>query len=313
MYWIFIILGALFLACFGGALYAYHEAFYCRMKGRDELPLMPVGKQYDEKKKEISSLLDEISSRPFEPVYIKSFDGTTLFARYYRVKDGAPVQIQFHGYRSPALTNFCGGIVTATKLGFNALVVDQRGIGKSGGYTTTFGIKESLDCIEWIKYVINTFGEDTKIVISGVSMGASTVIMAAGKELPKNVVGVTADCPYSSAKEIIKMVCKKQKMPAELLYPFIWLGARIFGGFNLSEGDVTEAVKRAKIPILFVHGADDRFVPCEMSKELFEKCTSKKRLEIFEGAGHGLCYVIDTARYEKMAIEFLSECFSKDI
>ena len=146
-------------------------------------------------------------------------------------------------------------------------------------------------------FAIEHFGEDVELMLTGISMGAATVMMAAGNKLPKNVLFVLADCGYSSAKEIIKKVIRDMHLPDNILYPFVWLGARIFGRFDLEEISPIEAVKRSAVPIIFFHGEDDDFVPCEMSQKLYDACSSEKKLITVPGAGHGLCYPMDKNRY----------------
>ena len=144
-----------------------------------------------------------------------------------------------------------------------------------------------------------------KIVISGVSMGATTVLMAAGLGLPENVIGIIADCPYSSPKEIIMKVCSDMKLPARLMYPFVRLGAKLYGHFDLEAADAAEAVCHAKVPILLIHGEDDRFVPCSMSQKIFERFKEANPdgnmlLETFPGAGHGISFMEDEVRYGRI-------------
>ena len=129
-------------------------------------------------------------------------------------------------------------------------------------------------------------------------MGAATVMMAAGDPLPSNVIGVLADCGYTSAKEIIKKVVKEMRLPVWIFYPFIKLGARIFGRFNLEETSPIEAMRNCTLPIVFVHGDTDAFVPYDMSVRLYNACTSeKKTLITIKGAGHGLAFPADRDGY----------------
>ena len=131
--------------------------------------------------------------------------------------------------------------------------------------------------------------------------------MAAGKELPKNVVGVLADCGFSSPKKIIKKCAGDLKLPANLLYPFIKLGAKLYGHFDLEEYTPLEAMKTCKLPVIFFHGETDDFVPCDMSRETYTACKSPKRLVTVPKAGHGLVYLVDNDLYFKSVIEFFSE------
>lgn len=242
-----------------------------------------------------------------EDVYIRSHDGLKLHGRFYDADKDAPVIIVFHGYRSPALRDCAGGFALGLKLGYNVLAVDQRSHGTSGGRCISFGIKERYDCLKWIEYIKERLGEDTPVVLCGISMGAATILMSASLELPKNVRGIMADCPYSAPSAIIRKVCKDVGYPPALAFPFLWLGALIYGGFRLGSCDAVSAVKNTDIPILLIHGGDDNFVPCEMSKKIYENCADHAQLHIFPGAGHGLSYIIDHIRYEEICLKFLRE------
>lgn len=163
------------------------------------------------------------------------------------------------------------------------------------------------DCLAWIDFAIHHFGSDIKLILTGISMGASTVLMAAGRPLPLNVVGVLADCGFSSPKEIIKKCAKDMHIPAHIIYPFIKLGAKIFGHFDLEEYSPMEAMKTCKTPILFFHGEDDSFVPCYMSQKLYNACISPKKLVTVPKAEHGLVYLVDNPGYFQAVVKFFSE------
>ena len=177
------------------------------------------------------------------------------------------------------------------------------------GKTITFGIREHQDCLCWIEYMLRRFGPDVKIILTGVSMGAATVLMAGGRELPPNVIGILADCGYTSARDIMEEVIKKMGLPPKPSYPFVKLGARIFGHFDLEETSPLEAVRRCKLPVIFFHGEADDFVPCYMSQENFEACASRKHLVTIPGAGHGLAYAVEPDRYVEELYNFFGpEC-----
>ena len=138
-------------------------------------------------------------------------------------------------------------------------------------------------------------------------MGASTVLMAGGCDLPPNVIGILADCGFTSARAIIRDIMGRLHLPAGLLYPLIRLGARIFGGFRLEETSAIEMVKRCRVPVIFFHGEDDDFVPCYMSRENYEACPSRKKLVTVPNAGHGLSYPVDREGYFSALREFFGE------
>ena len=287
------------------SFYTYLECFHSPAKRKEDLYALPEGSQYESVKDNMFASTRIMEKTQWEAVSVTSFDGLMLSARYSHTKEGAPVQILFHGYRSMALRDCAGGFMLAKKMGFNVLVVDQRAHAKSGGRVITFGICERKDCVSWADYVSSHFGADTPIILAGLSMGAATVLMASELSLPKNVVAIVADCPYSSPEAIIRKVCRDRHIPAALACPFIRLGARLFGGFRLGECTALNAVKNATAPILLLHGMDDRFVPCEMSENIFSACASYAELHTFPGAGHGLCYMTDPLRYESIVTKFL--------
>lgn len=302
-----IILAVLILLVVIAVLITYRIAFYSRVRGRKEnIYDIPDSPQYQPRREYMKQLIADLAAIPCERVEITARDGTRLSARYYHTADGAPLEIQFHGYRGSAIRDFCGGAQFALEMGHNVLLVDQRGNGASGGATITFGVKERYDALEWIGYAIKRFGPETSIGLYGVSMGAATVLMVAGMpELPNNVHGVVADCPYSSPEAIIRKVAREDMhLPAGAMMPLAHLAARLIGGFSLTADSPVEAVKRAKIPMLVIHGEDDRFVPCSMSREIHRANPDLVQLETFPGAGHGLSYIVDPGRYRRTVIGF---------
>lgn len=295
------------IAILSAALHAYIITFYMPKRKEDEPYKLPQGEQYENELSNIKKWVEELLAMPCEEIRIKSHDGLKLYGRYYHTADGAPVQIMFHGYRSSSNLDFCGGARFAMRMGHNVLLVDQRSHGKSEGHTTCFGILERHDCLNWVKYISNRFGADTKIILSGLSMGAVTVLMSATLDLPENVVGIIADCPFSSPRDVIKKVCRDQNLPADFLFPFIKLGALFYGHFRLEACSAVEGASVSKKPILLFHGDDDRFVPCQMSVKVKEANPEMIHFEIVPGAGHGLCYLVGPKQYETATERFLEK------
>ena len=288
---IFLILAVAFV-CFMLTFYAAK-----RKPPKDDVIEIPEGEIYEEFRGVIENWIRSIRAMPYESVSIKSFDGLTLRGRYYEYAPGAVTEILLHGYRGSAERDLCGGVERCFALGRNALIVDQRASGESDGHIITFGIKECRDCLSWVDFAINKFGKDVQLILTGISMGAATVLMASGEELPSNVVCTLADCGYSSPREIILKVLKQIKLPPKIFYPFIKLGARLYGGFDLESNSPIEAMKRCRVPVIFIHGDADDFVPYEMSKQMYEVCTAPKRLVAVKGAGHGLAFPVDKEFY----------------
>ena len=287
------------------AYVCYRMAFYAkpRQPQGDQIEI-PVGKIYEPFREKMENWAREVRAMPSEAFSITSFDGLTLTGKYYEYAPGAPIELMFHGYRGSAERDLCGGVQRCFALGRSALIVDQRCAGKSEGHVITFGIKEHRDCLSWVDFMIRHFGPDVKIILTGISMGASTVLMAGGKPLPHNVIGILADCGYSSARDIIQIVIRKMGLPVTLSYPFVKLGAKLYGGFDLEESSPSEMLKHCTVPVIFFHGEADDFVPCEMSRINYETCASKKRLVTIPSAGHGLSYPVAPELYLQSLREF---------
>ena len=270
--------------------------------GPEEYPI-PRGKIYEPHRDLMIEWMKATRQLPYEEWTIQSFDGLTLRGKYYEYAPGAPVELMLHGYRGSAERDMAGGVMRAFALGRSALVVEQRA-GGSDGHVISFGIHESRDCRDWAALLVERLGPDTNIILTGISMGASTVLMAAGEDLPSNVIGVLADCGYTSGPAIIKKCIRELHLPVWPLYPLIRLGGRLFGGFDIEDSQPIEAVQRARVPVLFIHGEDDAFVPCLMSRENYAACVSRKALWTVPGAGHGLCYPADPQGYLQALREF---------
>ena len=312
--WILAVAAFLCLAVLLIAYVCYGMAFFAqRHKNAPSDGIgIPEDEIYEPFRKPMEQWAREVRAMPHEAFSIKSFDGLTLWGKYYEYAPGAPIELMFHGYRGSAERDLSGGVQRCFQVGRSVLIVDQRCSGKSDGHVITFGVKEHRDCLSWISFMVKHFGPDVKIILTGISMGASTVLMAGGEELPDNVIGILADCGYSSARDIIKVVIRKMGLPVELSYPFVKMGARIFGGFDLEENPPMEAVTRCKVPVIFFHGESDDFVPCEMSRVNYDACASRKQLVTIPGAGHGLSYPKEPEMYlEALRAFFGPEASSK--
>ena len=259
-----------------------------------------------------TEMIRRLNEIPYERVSITSADGLKLAGRYYKGDDGAPVVIGFHGYRGTPSRDFSGGTQLYLGEGFHLLMVEERAHCGSGGHAITFGVKERYDCLAWADYAVRRFGPDTPIVLAGISMGAATVLMASGLELPDSVRCVLADAPFTSPKAIIRKVCGDVHVPAGLAWPFLWLAARLYGGFDPLAADAAEAVKDAKVPILLIHGEDDRFVPCGMGRQIAAANPALVELHTFPDAGHGLSFLVDRPRYERIVREFFARVLSTE-
>lgn len=289
------------------SLVAFFYAFYAPRPASDEENEIPIppGEEYLPYTARMSEWVVKARALECMEVEVVSFDGLKLCGKYYEYKNGAPIEIMFHGYRGSAQRDLSGGVDRAFRVGHNALIVDHRAAGKSEGRVITFGKKESRDVLSWIDFVLENIDENAKIILTGISMGAATVLMSTSQKLPENVLYVLADCGYSGSEKIIKKVMRQMHLPIGPVYPFVALAARIFGGFTLDEPSPAEAMEKCKIPVIFFHGNADAFVPMEMSEENYEACAAEhKRLVIIDGAPHGACFPHNEELYINEIVEF---------
>ncbi len=255
----------------------------------------------------LESSMTIIEKIPNSDVYIKSFDRVKLHARFFEQKDAKATVILCHGWFSLGDTDFSCIIPYYYEKGFNVLLVTQRAHYKSGGICTSLGVKEKLDCIEWIKFVNARVGSNKKVFLHGLSMGASTVLFASGCTLPENVSGIIADCGFTSPIAIVRKVAKNMHVYP---YPSVWfidIWFRLFIHHSLYSDSTIKSMKKNKLPILLIHGKKDDFVPCEMSFATYDACITDKNIVIADDAGHGQSYLYESER----CIEALDEFYKK--
>lgn len=299
--WIAVGMGLLFVV----VLFVLYDVIFSanrRYMGDDSS--LPHGKMYDAYHDTITKCVKDVQAIPFEEVQVLSYDGLLLTGKYYHLNDDAPIIMFFHGYRCSAIRDGNGIFLYTRKLGFNVLLADQRAHGRSQGKTITFGIKERYDVRCWVEYFAQRFGKNQKIYLSGLSMGGATVLMASNVGLPENVVGILADCPYSSPKAILCSVIKQMGFPVKPAYALAKLSARWIGDFDIEESSALEAVRESEIPILIMHGDADDFVPCSMSLDCQIAGEEHVQLVLIKGAAHGMSHCVDTPNYEKAVYAF---------
>lgn len=285
----------------------YLETFARRHKVTKGIKNFLRSRQFDSLRLRIHEHMDKLDKKEYREISTTAYDKKKLYSRLYEGSDKSTVIIQMHGYRSYATKDFCGACFCWFEKGKTVLLPDQRSHGKSDGKTISFGIRERYDVLSWIEKTTELYGKDVKIILSGISMGAATVLMASELDLPSNVKGIIADCPYSTPEKIIKKVAKDRGFPVSLTYPLIRLSALIFGGFDIENASPLDAIKKSSLPILFIHGNDDRFVPYSMGKELYDSYTGPKKLVTVENAGHAFSYFFDTELYEKELDDFTKD------
>ncbi|WP_462405394.1 alpha/beta hydrolase [Gracilibacillus sp. Marseille-QA3620] len=244
----------------------------------------------------------------FEEVEITSYDNLTLAGYYLPAeKETNQTVIIAHGYSGRATGMFAYAKYYHEVLGYNVLMPDARGHGKSEGDYIGFGWHERKDYAQWIDYVIERNGDKSEIALHGVSMGSATVMMTSGEELPEQVKAVIADCGYTSALDILSyQMGEMYGLPSFPLIQSTSMLTKLRAGYSFEEASALEQIKKTSLPIFFIHGEDDTFVPVEMVYELYEAANGEKELYIVPGAEHGNAYDANPETYEKKVTEFLN-------
>lgn len=240
-----------------------------------------------------------------QDIYTTSFDGLKLHGLWVPADDPVGTVMLVHGYRSTPLIDFGFVFDFYHSRGFNLLIPNQRSHGESQGSFITFGVKESEDMFGWIQFHNQNFSE-YPMLLCGISMGASTVLYLADRKLPDNVKGIIGDCGFTSPKDIISEVYRGViRLPA---VPTMWavgIFTKVIADFRLTEKDTRKCLKGCRLPVLLIHGKDDGFVPCRMSQDAYNACSSAKNILLVDGAEHGLSYVTDTEKYTKAVDAFI--------
>ncbi len=241
-----------------------------------------------------------------ETVELLSRDGLKLIGHWKPCPNAKRIIVAMHGWRSGWARDF--GIISEfwEKEQCSVLYAEQRAQGESEGEYITFGLLERYDCLDWINWVNAQNGENLPIYLGGVSMGASTILMTAGLELPKNVKGIVADCGFTSAHAIWNHVSSKQ-----MHIPYRGLNSLFADRISQSrirmsprEYSTVDAMKVCRVPVLFIHGTDDHFVPVEMTYENYKACAAEKQLLIVPGAEHGMSYIVNEPAYQDAVLQF---------
>ena len=289
----------------GIAAYFYRRTMI-RGNAKKERTMKMAGTDWNQHMAFIKERKELMMSQPHEDLWIESFDGLKLHATWFPQGECKKVVICFHGYTSQGMSDYIGLSGYYLQKGYSMLLVDERAHGQSEGKHIGFGCLDRQDALKWIEKVIEDCGEDVEILLHGTSMGGATVLMTSGLKLPIQVKGIISDCAFTSAKEVFTHVLKSMyHMPA---FPTIQISDfmnRKLSGYGLDECNAAREVKKAKVPILLIHGSGDTFVPCSMCETIYQNCASPKKKLIIEGAAHAESYYKDPTSYEKALNEFI--------
>jgi uncharacterized protein len=267
----------------------------------------------EEEQKRLQELRSWTEKQDFEEVEIQSDDGLTLSARY--LKNDAPngkTVILAHGYKGnneqlPEVTRYY------YEKGFNILKPDARGHGKSEGEYIGYGWHDRHDLRNWIDYLVDDKKEKF-IFLHGFSMGASTVLMASGEELPREVRGIIADSGYTSVKEeMVHQLKYLYDLPSFPLMDVTSMVTEVRAGFSFEEASALNQVKKKRndLPLFIIHGEKDELVPSEMASRLYENTSGMKELWIIPDVGHTEGFLEEEEEYRLRLTEFIEEAMQQ--
>ncbi|MGF9695480.1 MULTISPECIES: alpha/beta hydrolase [Paenibacillus] len=259
----------------------------------------------------ISSASDQewLDKQHCETVSILSHDGLKLQGTWLASADKSrPTVILAHGYsgKGREMAGFARFYVE--KRGCSVLMPDDRAHGQSEGHVIGFGWLDRKDYVDWVNWVIDKVGKQTDIVLHGISMGGATVLMTGGEPLPAQVKAIVSDCAYTSVKDELTFQLKQlYKLPAFPFIPVTSLISRWKAGYSFKEASALKQLAKVQVPVLFIHGEADTFVPTEMVYRLYEACPTEKELLIIPRAGHGTAFQVDRSRYVEVLESFLNK------
>lgn len=214
--------------------------------------------------------------------------------------------VMAHGYTSRADETFKTAIRFYNE-GFHILLPDARGHGKSEGEYIGMGWPERKDMVQWIEKIVAEY-PGAQIILYGVSMGGATVMMTAGEDLPSNVRAVVEDCGYTSAKDECSYQIKEIfGLPAFPVINFASLVTKLRAGYTLGEASAVKQLEKTKLPILFIHGTADTFVPFSMLDEVYDAAGGEKEKFAVEGAGHGMAAAVAGEQYWEKVFTFINK------
>lgn len=246
---------------------------------------------------------------------ITSFDGLKLRAFVLEKENSVGSILLMHGFHSDPLREFATLARFYYEMGYNVVLPFQRAHGESEGKYLTFGVKERFDCRDWLIEITKLYGENKPLFLEGISMGCATALMASSLDgLPKNLCGIIADCGFTTPYEIMYFVAKKERhLPmSEVILDMANMMTRFFAGFDLNDASTISALKKNTVPVLFIHGTADDFVPFVMTWQNYEVCKAEKQLLAVDGAKHAVSNVMAYDKYTKAVKEFLS-CYKNNM
>lgn len=297
---------AVLLAVAGGAWYMLDYALRPEPDGRDTAAAWrAVCRSYAG----MDVWRDSLTRRGLlRDTFVSAADGTRLHAWYARAsRPGRRTALLVHGYTDNALTMMPYGRMYREEMGANILLPDLRRAGLSGGSHITMGALDHADLHRWLDVVPALFGDSARVVVHGVSMGAATAMMLSGDSLPGCVRAFVEDCGYTSVYEQFRGELRKRfGLPSFPMLDAASLLCRLRYGWDFRSASPLDAVARCRLPMLFIHGDADTYVPTAMVRPLYDAKPAPKELWLVPGAAHAASYRDRPHEYARRVARFLA-------
>lgn len=301
--WIVVILG---VSLVGGLVYAGNYFYDYAVIPSEKDFLSPDTDTITEETQKIETWYTDETNR--SRWNLQSEDGLNLSAIFLPAdQQEGKTALLAHGYMDTA-ESMAEYAKMYHDMGYNVLVPDARGHGKSEGDYIGFGWHERKDYLQWIDQVLQNQGKDETITLYGLSMGAATVMMVSGEQLPANVVSIVEDCGYASVKEELTYQLKDLfDLPAFPMIPITSLVTKVRAGYFFGEADATQQLAKNELPIFFIHGKEDKFVPFSMLDEVYQATDAPKEKWAVPHATHADSYNQDPELYREKIKAFLKK------
>ena len=253
--------------------------------------------------------IEVLRTTPMETVTVRSHDGLTLVGHWYPSTTPKRTVIMAHGWRGAWYRDFGMSADFMHDSGCNLLYIEQRSHGESEGKYISYGALERFDIQSWVDFLLSRNTDNLPIYLCGISMGASTVLMSTELPLKNHINGVIADCGFTSGDAILKDVISKsfRHAPISALFKITDITCKHHTGIAYGDCSTIPAMRNCIVPILFIHGENDNFVPVSMTYENYEACASPKDIFIVPKAGHGTSYAFDREGYEAKVLAFFGK------
>lgn len=246
------------------------------------------------------SSADRLREMPQQRLYIFSRRGCRLSGQYIPCGgQGKRIAFIVHGYRSEHAETAGMFLDYYRSRGIDVFAPDNTASGESEGQLIGFDVYETQDCLDWIAFLRKRFGDDVQIILHGFSMGGATVLKMSG-DCPDNVKFIVSDSGYIDADCIFKARLGVLRAPVDYLN-------RLIAGYSMADTSVLPSLQRSRLPILFVHGQEDRTVEFSQGETLYGLYRGEKDCLFPENTRHIESMYTSGEEYAKKLDKFIDK------